>query len=149
MSGSKFLYVTFIRSTPEKVWEALIKPEFAQTYWFGMWIESDWKKGSPWKLIKADGFVADEGEVLEIERPRKLVLKWRNVFRPELAEEGFARATLEIEPAGESVKLTVTHEMDTPGSKLIEAVAGGWPAILSSLKSLLETGAALPRPTSV
>jgi hypothetical protein len=72
------------------------------------------------------------------------VLKWRNEFRPELKAEGYSRCTLEIEPAGEAVKLTVTHEIDKPVSKLIDAVSGGWPMILSSLKSLLETGSPLP-----
>jgi uncharacterized protein YndB with AHSA1/START domain len=106
--------------------------------------ETDWKAGSPWKLVFPDGRVADTGEVAEIEKPRRLVLRWRNELRPELHEEGYARCVMEIEPAGEVVKLTITHEIDRPGSKLIEAVSGGWPRILSSLKTLLETGMALP-----
>ncbi|HVX11616.1 MAG TPA: SRPBCC domain-containing protein, partial [Pirellulales bacterium] len=90
-----------------------------------------------------DGRVADSGEVLEIEPPRRLVLSWRNEFKPELRVEGYSRLTYELEQMGETVKLTVIHEMDKPGSKLIEAVSGGWPHILASLKSLLETGEAL------
>ena len=89
-----------------------------------------------------DGRVADSGEVLEIEPYRRLVLRWRNEFS-ELREEGYSRMTYELEPVGESVKLTIVHEMDKPGSKLIEAVSGGWPHILASLKSLLETGESL------
>ncbi len=85
----------------------------------------------------------DAGEVLEIDPPRRLVLKWRNEFRPELRAEGYSRCTMELEPAGDAVKLTVTHEMDAPGSKFIAAVSGGWPMILSSLKSLIETGESL------
>jgi uncharacterized protein YndB with AHSA1/START domain len=93
--------------------------------------------------MKPDGGVADTGEVLEIDQPRKLVLSWRNEFRPELREEGHSRLTYELEQMGDSVKLTVLHEIDKPDSKLIQAVSGGWPAILSSLKSLLETGESL------
>jgi uncharacterized protein YndB with AHSA1/START domain len=91
----------------------------------------------------SDGRVADAGEVLEIDPPKRLVLKWRNEFRPELHDEGFSRATFELEHLDGVVKLTVIHEIDVPGSKFIEAVSAGWPAILSSLKSLLETGEAL------
>ena len=90
-----------------------------------------------------DGRVGDSGEVLEIEPGRRLVLSWRNEFKPELRAEGYSRATFELEPQGTSVKLTVIHEIDKPGSKFIEAVSGGWPHILASLKSLLETGKSL------
>ena len=141
---SSFVYVTYIRTTPEKLWAALTTPEFIKKYWFGMNIETDWKAGSAWKLVFPDGRVADTGEVVEIVKPRRLVLRWRNQFRPELHEEGDARCMIEIEPVGELVKLTITHEIDKPGSKLIDAVSGGWPKILSSLKTLLETGSALP-----
>jgi uncharacterized protein YndB with AHSA1/START domain len=140
----KFVYVTYIRTTPEKLWDALTKPEFTKAYWFGMRQDCDWKAGSPWKLIFADGKVADAGSVVEIDRPRRLVLSWRNEFMPEMKAEGATRATIELEPAGETVKLTVTHEIDRDNSKFIGAVANGWPKILSSLKSLLETGSALP-----
>src|SRR4030095_13880618 len=90
-----------------------------------------------------DGRTADSGEILEIEPPRKLVLTWRNEFMPELQAEGHSRVTYELEQVGESVKLTVIHEMDKPESKLIEAVSSDWPHILASLKSLLETGESL------
>jgi uncharacterized protein YndB with AHSA1/START domain len=87
--------------------------------------------------------VGDSGEVVAIERPRRLVLLWRNEFMPELRDEGYSRATFEIEPVGDTVRLTVTHEMDRERSKLIDSASNGWPAILSSLKSFLETGDAL------
>jgi uncharacterized protein YndB with AHSA1/START domain len=87
------------------------------------------------------GEFADAGEVIEAEAPRRLVLRWRNEFKPELKSEGYSRCTIELEPVGDAVKLTVTHELDGPGSKFIDAVSGGWPRILSNLKSLLETGA--------
>jgi uncharacterized protein YndB with AHSA1/START domain len=144
MADSKFVYVTYIRTTPEKLWDALTKPEFNRQYWFGAYQETSWKPGSPWKLMIPDGRVADSGEVLEVDRPRRLVLKWRNEFQPQLREEGYSRATFTLEPADDVVKLTVTHEMDHAGSKFIDGVANGWPPILSSLKSLLETGESIP-----
>jgi uncharacterized protein YndB with AHSA1/START domain len=141
---SQYVYVTYIRTTQQKVWEALTKPEFQKTYWFGMHQETDWKPGSPWKLQFSDGRIADAGEVVEVDPPNRLVLKWRNEFRPELTAEGFSRCTMELASEGELVKLSITHTMDRENSKLIEAVSGGWPRILSSLKSLLETGESLP-----
>jgi uncharacterized protein YndB with AHSA1/START domain len=138
--GSSFVYVTFIRTSAERLWAALTSDEFTVRYWFGMRIETDWRVGSPWRLVFPDGRVADTGEIVEIEPPRRLVLAWRNEFRPELKAEGYARCTIKIEPLNDAVKLTITHVMDRPGSKLIEAVGGGWPRIVSNLKSLLETG---------
>jgi len=145
--SDKFVYVTYIRTTPEKLWDALTKPEFTRAYWFGVSVDCSWKAGAPWRLIFRDGTVGDTGEVLEVDRPRRLVLKWRNEFKPELKAEGFSRASFELEPTGDTVKLTVTHEMERKGSKLIEAVSTGWPSVLSSLKSLMETGKALERPS--
>jgi uncharacterized protein YndB with AHSA1/START domain len=143
MSSKRFVYVTYIRTTPEKVWDALLDPKFNREFWFGSWQDSTWTKGAPWKLTYPDGRVTDVGEVVEIEKPKRLVLKWRNEFRPELREEGYSRCTFELEPVADTVRLTVVHEIDRPKSKLIEAVSGGWPKVLSSLKSLLETGRAL------
>jgi len=143
MAESRFVYVTFIRTTPEKLWQALIDPQFTRQWWCETHQECDWKPGSTWKLMIPDGRVGDAGEVLEIEPERRLVLKWRNEFIPELKAEGYSRMTCEIEPAGEAVKLTIIHEMDRPDSKLINGVSSGWPHILASLKSLLETGESL------
>lgn len=143
MAGDRFVYVIYIRTTQEKVWEALTKPEFTRAYWCETWHDTTWEPGSAWKLMIPDGRVADGGEVIEIEKPRRLVLNWRNEFLPEMRAEGYSRCTFELEPSGDAVKLTVTHEIDKPKSKLIEGVSSGWPAILSSLKSLLETGEAL------
>jgi len=137
---SSFVYVTYIRTTPEKLWAALTTSEFMKKYWFGMNIETDWKVGSPWKLIFPDGRIADAGEIVEFDRPRRIVLKWRNQFRPELSAEGSARCSIELLPQDGAVKLTISHTIERADSKLIEAVSGGWPRILSNLKSLLETG---------
>jgi len=139
----RFVYVTFVRTTPERLWQALIEPEFTRQYWAGTWQESEWKVGAAWRIMIPDGRVADSGEIIEIDAPRRLVLTWRNEFRPELHAEGYSRLSYVIEQQGDMVKLTVTHEIDRPESKFIEAVSSGWPAILSSLKSLLETGESL------
>jgi uncharacterized protein YndB with AHSA1/START domain len=140
MADSRFVYVTYIRTTPEKLWRALTEPESTKQIWAETWQECEWKEGSPWRLMIPDGRVGDSGEVLEIEPGRRLVVSWRNEFKPELHAEGYSRMTWELEPMDGVVKLTLIHEMDRPGSKLIDAVSGGWPMILASLKSLLETG---------
>ena len=148
MAQTKFVYVTFIRTTPEKLWDALTQPDFNRAYWFGMWQDCEWKQGSTWQLKFSDGRVADAGEVVSVDRPRRIVIAWRNEWKPELKDEGFSRATFDLEPQGDTVKLTVTHEMERDGAKLIDAVSIGWPSVLSSLKSLLETGKALERPAA-
>lgn len=140
VAGTTFVYVTFIRTTPEQLWAALTSPDFMKKFWFGMHHETDWKAGSSWRLVFPDGRIADTGEIVEIDPQRRLVLKWRNEFRPELKSEGYSRCTVELEPLAGAVKLTITHVIDRAESKFIEAVSGGWPRILSNLKSLLETG---------
>jgi uncharacterized protein YndB with AHSA1/START domain len=143
MASSRFVYVTFIRTTPKKIWQALTDPAFTRQYWCETHQESEWKPGAAWRIMKPDGKIADSGEIVEIEPERRLVLKWRNEFMPDLRAEGYSRLTYELERVGESVKLTVIHEMDKPDSKFIGAVSTGWPHILASLKSLLETGESL------
>jgi uncharacterized protein YndB with AHSA1/START domain len=139
----RFVYVTYIRTTPEKLWQALTDTAFTREYWWGMFLESDWKVGSSWAMKFADGRPNTSGEVLESDPPHRLVLDWRNEFNVEVIGDGPARATFDIEQMGEMVKLTVTHE---GGAKLIEVVSGGWPKVLASLKSFIETGKALPNP---
>jgi uncharacterized protein YndB with AHSA1/START domain len=87
-----------------------------------------------------DGRVADTGEIVEVEPAKRLVLKWRNEFRPELKAEGYSQCVFQIEPVGNATKLSITHTIDVENAKFIDAVSGGWPRILSNLKSLLETG---------
>jgi uncharacterized protein YndB with AHSA1/START domain len=137
---SQFVYVTFIRTTPAKLWEALTEPEFIRQYWFDTNVECGWKKGSPWKMSRPDGTLTDTGEILEIDPPRRIVIRWQNEWSADLKAEGLSRCTFDLEPVDNAVKLTITHEIDRPDSKLITAVSGGWPRILSNLKSLLETG---------
>jgi uncharacterized protein YndB with AHSA1/START domain len=137
---SSFAYVTFIRTTPEKLWSALTDPEQMQSYWFGMHFKTDWKKGSGWQMLFPDGRVADSGQILELDPPKRIQLRWCNEFRPELKAEGFALCTIELEPYGSSVRLAISHTIERAESKFIQAVSGGWPKVLSNLKSLLETG---------
>jgi uncharacterized protein YndB with AHSA1/START domain len=143
MAESQFVYVIYIRTTPGKLWQALIEPEFTRQFWAETWQESEWKPGASWRIMIPDGRVADTGEILEFEPYRRIVLTWRNEFKPELRAEGYSRLTYELDQQKDSVKLTVLHEIDKTGSKFIQAVSQGWPPILSSLKSLLETGEAL------
>ena len=143
MAETRFVYVTYIRTTPAKLWQALLQPEFTRQYWAKTWQDCAWQVGSPWRLMIPDGRIGDAGEIREFEPERRLMLTWRCEFKPELREEGYSRLTYELEEMGESVKLTLIHEIDRPQSKLIEAVSEGWPHLLASLKSLLETGAPL------
>jgi uncharacterized protein YndB with AHSA1/START domain len=145
--SSKFVYVIYIRTTPEKLWNALTRPEFMRQYFYNAWAECDWKIGSSWKLMMPDGGVADAGEVLEIDPPNRLVLSWRNEFQPQLKAEGFTRCSFELSQSAEMTRLIVNHEMERAGSKMIEGVSDGWPKILSSLKSLIETGKAFSETT--
>jgi uncharacterized protein YndB with AHSA1/START domain len=146
-ASKSFVYVTYIKTTPERLWTALTSADFVRQYWFGVTAEAEWKVGGAWKLIYPDGTVTDTGEIVAFEPRKRLAIRWRNEFRPELKAEGWSNCAMEIEPApGESVKLTVTHTMERDGQKFIAAVSGGWPQVLSNLKSLLETGSAVLPP---
>ena len=142
MARSTFVYVSYIRTTPEKLWSALTDDvEFMKQYWFGTYCESAWTPGSSWKMVHPNGSITDAGEIVEAEPPRRLVIRWQNQFKPELKAEGESLCTMEIESSGSAVKLSITHTIERDPSKLIVAVSGGWPKIISNLKSLLETGA--------
>jgi uncharacterized protein YndB with AHSA1/START domain len=140
MARSTFVYVTYIRTTPQKLWSALTDAAFMKQYWFGMHCESEWRTGSAWKLLSSAGEVFDAGEIVEADPPRRLVIRWQHQNKPELKAEGASLCTMELEPTAGAVKLSVTHTIERDASKLITAVSGGWPKILSNLKSLLETG---------
>ena len=112
-------------------------------YWFGVRCESRWTVGSPWKMVSSDGGVSDAGEIVEAEPPMRLVIRWRHQRNPDLTAEGDSLCTMELEQSGAVVKLSITHTLEREPSKLITAVSGGWPKILSNLKSLLETGSIL------
>ena len=140
MAKSTFLYVTYIRTTPEKLWWALTDGEFMKQYWFGMRGESDFKAGSPWKLVSGDGDVWDSGAIVEADPHKRMVIRWHHQKKPELKAEGPSLCTIELQPEAGAVKLTITHTIEREGSKVINAVSGGWPKVISNLKSLLETG---------
>ena len=146
MSKPEFVYVTYIETTPEKLWEALTSSAFTRQYWFDTEVRSDWKVGSPFALVMG-GKVTDTGEILEADRPRRLSYTFKHELMEEMRNEAATKVVFTLAPFGNLVKLTVTHEIGRPKSKFIEAVSTGWPAILSSLKSLLETGTPLARPT--
>lgn len=154
VSRTAFSYVTYIRTTPERLWRALTEPVFIRRYFEGGGPASDWKVGSPvrWKM-DADGDYHDWGQrVLESEPYRRLSYTWHN-YQPEMAamfgwsdeklaelqQEKLSKVTFEIEPARSAVKLTVLHEDFEPDSEMLKGVSEGWPAILANLKSLLET----------
>lgn len=140
MTRSSFVYVTYIQTTPQKLWFALTDAEFIKQYWFGMHCESEWKPGTSWKLVSSEGRIFDEGEIVEADEPRRLVIRWQHRLRPELSAEGASLCTMELEAIGPAVKLSITHAIERSPSQLIDAVSGGWPKILSNLKSLLENG---------
>ena len=141
MAKSTFIYVTYIRTTPEKLWSALTEDvEFMKQYWFGSHCESRWTAGSSWKLVHPDGRITDAGEIVEAEAPRRLVIRWQHQDKPELKAEGESLCTIELESSGSAVKLSIHHTIDRDPSKLIDAVSGGWPKVLSNLKSMLESG---------
>ena len=141
MKKNQLVYVTFIRTTPKKLWDALTKPEFARQYWAGNGNISDWKRGSNWQHVKEGkkDMVRIIGEVLECKPPKRLVLTWIDPDDP--SEK--SRVTFEIERLKDVVSLRVTHTGLTPRSGMEKGVSWGWPRVLSSLKSFLETGEGL------
>ena len=143
MPRSRFLYVIYIAASAETVWKALLDGEFTRQYWEHENV-SDWTPGSAWEHRRADGDrkVAILGEVLEASPPNRLVITWA-----EPSDRGrkdrHSRVTFEIEPVADMVRLTITHDDLEPGSAMERKITDGWPRVLSSLKSLLETGRAL------
>ena len=145
MSKPEFVYVTYIETTPEKLWEALTSSAFTRQYWFGAEVRSDWSLGSPFALL-LDGEVTDSGEILESDPPRRLSYSFKHHKFAELRSEPISRVVFTIEPFGSLVRLTVLHDGFVEGGKYLGAVSNGWPAILSGLKSLLERGKVLAIP---
>jgi uncharacterized protein YndB with AHSA1/START domain len=140
MNDAKFVYVIYIAATAEKVWQALIDGEMTRQYWQHDNV-SDWKPGSKWQHRRLDGDKQPRivGNVLESVPPKRLVLSWA-LPANEADKSKHSRVTLEVEPVADMVRLTVTHEELEPGSDMLRGISGGWPRVLSSLKSFLETG---------
>ncbi len=139
MNKPTLVYTTYIRSTPVKVWEAITKPEFTRQYWAGLANVSDWKPGSKWEHMSKENEAWVTGKVVECDPPKRLVLTWADP--DDLADE--SRVTFEIEMIKDSVRLVVTHDEFKAGSSMAGKVNEGWPRVLSSLKSFLETGQGL------
>jgi uncharacterized protein YndB with AHSA1/START domain len=145
MPKPSFVYVTYIASTPEKVFTAITDPEITQRYWSGMRNVSDWRVGSAWQHQPAkdptDVYIV--GKVLESDPPRKLVLSWAD---PDDAAdpEKVSRVTFEIGEYKGSVRLKGRHEELEPDSSMLKGISSGWPFVLASLKSILETSSGLP-----
>ena len=145
MRKPEFVYVTYIETTPEKLWEALTSSEFSKRYWFDTEVKSDWKVGSPFALVM-NGTTTDVGEILQVDRPRRLSYTFHHVLSEAARKERPTKVTFNLEPHGKLVKLTLTHEDFEDGSVILDGISKGWPAILASLKTLLETGETLPQP---
>lgn len=137
---TSFVYVTYIRSTPEKVFEAIMKPEITRLYW-GHENVSTWEPGSPWQHVRANDErkVNIVGKVVEVLPPRRLVISWASPTEAD-NPESYSRVSFDIEAYDDMVRLTVTHDELEAGSGMEKGISKGWPIVLSSLKSLLETG---------
>jgi uncharacterized protein YndB with AHSA1/START domain len=137
---SDFVYVTYIKTTPQKVWDAITTPEFTRQYW-GKAIVSDWRRGSKWDMVNLDqaGSVNMTGEVMECDPPSRLVISWVKPENHGNTSET-SRVTFEIELDGGMVRLKVIHDQLQPGSAMEQGITGGWPRVLCGLKTLLETG---------
>ena len=142
MTDTAFVYVTYIATTAQRMWESIVRPEFAREYW-GHENVSDWKVGSRWEHVEPkSGKVRVVGKVTEFDPPRRLVMTWVDpALEADPAQH--SRVTFELESIADMVRLTVTHDGLLPGSPMEKGVTNGWPRVLSSLKSFLETGKAL------
>ena len=138
-----YVYVTYIASTPEKVFEAITKPDLARRYW-GHENVSDWKPGSKWEHVRANDERTVElvGKVVETSPPTRLVITWANASQA-ADPDAYSRVTFDIEPYDDMVRLTVRHDELQAGSGMANGIQKGWPIVLSSLKSFLETGRGL------
>jgi uncharacterized protein YndB with AHSA1/START domain len=141
MSKPEFVYTTYIETSAEKLWQALTDGDFTERYWFGHRVSSDWEPGSPYKFVH-QGADSIEGNVLMADPCTRLVYSW-NECMPKSKRERTSRVTFDLEPRGKVVKLTVTHDNLDEGGKTFRDISGGWPMVLASLKSLLETGRVL------
>jgi uncharacterized protein YndB with AHSA1/START domain len=141
------VFEIYIKTTPERLWEAITDSEMRSKYQFGCQVSSDWTVGSRYEQKIPDGRLLGEGENLEIDPPRRLVQSMRALWGDDVKSEGTSRVTWEIAPVGDSCRLTVTHDQLREGAN--DQLYGGWPMILSGLKTLLETGELLTTPGSL
>ena len=144
MDRPRHVYQVFIRTEPEQVWQAITDPAFTERFFFQTRVAAEWQPGAPIKYWMRDGALAVEGEVLEAEPPRRLVTTWAFRGNPETEVDPPSRVTWEIEPMAGMCRLTLVHDDFPSETATFKSVGGGWPLVLSSLKSLLETGEPLP-----
>ena len=142
MSKPEFVYTTYIETTPEKLWQALTDGDLTERYWFGHRVASDWKVGSPYQFAK-QGAPSIVGKVLVSEPHKRLAYSW-DPCSSDAKRERTSRVTFDLEPHGRIIKLTVRHDELDEGGKTLRDISGGWPMVIASLKSLLETGHAMP-----
>jgi len=142
MNSQKFVYVTYIATTPEKLWNALTQPKFTEQYWFNTVAESTWAPGSTIKFKRGSELIVS-GKVIESRPYTRLSYTWVHEKDDGKYRNETSQVTFEIEPSGDTVKLTVLHDGFESGSKVFGMISTGWPMVLASLKSLLETGQAL------
>jgi uncharacterized protein YndB with AHSA1/START domain len=141
------VYEIYIKTTPERLWQAITDNDMRQQYNFGVGVNSDWTPGSRYEGVHPRAAALVEGENLEVEPPRRLVQSFAALWSEDVKREGTSRVTWEIEPVGDSCRLTVTHDELREGAN--DELYGGWPMILSGLKTLLETGEQLTTPGSL
>ena len=142
------VFEIYIKTTAERLWEAITDPEIRSKYNFGARVASDWTPGSSIEMSAMDGaFPLGDGEVVEVDPPRRLVQTMRALWSDDVKSEGFSRVTWDIEPVGDSCRLTVTHDQLRDGAN--DELYGGWPMIVSGLKTWLETGELLTTPGSL
>jgi uncharacterized protein YndB with AHSA1/START domain len=142
------VFEIYIKTTPERLWEAITDNGMRQKYNFGVGVTSDWTPGSAYEGVHPGaGITIAEGENLEVDPPRRLVQSFNALWSDDVKREGTSRVTWEIEPVGDSCRLTVIHDELRDGAH--EELYGGWPQILSGLKTLLETGETLTTPGSL
>jgi uncharacterized protein YndB with AHSA1/START domain len=139
MSKPTFAYVTYIATAPEKLWQALTDGNFTQRYWAGIRLDSAWAPGAS-VTFRMDDEVYNTGVVLAYEPYRRLSYSWKVEIHEDFRRERPSRVTFELEPIGSEVKLIVTHDDFDPDSKVYESISHGWPMVMASLKSFLETG---------
>ena len=141
------VFEIYIKTTPERLWEAITDSEMRSKYQFGCQVTSDWTTGSRYEQRTPDGAVLGEGQNLEVDPPRRLVQSMKALWGEDVKSEGTSRVTWEITPVGDSCRLTVTHDQLREGAN--DQLYGGWPMILSGLKTLVETGELLTTPGSL
>ena len=143
MDRPRHVFQVYIRTTPERLWQAITDPGFTERYFFQTRVEANWASGERLRYFERDGSLVVEGEVIAAEPPRRLVTTWAFRHDPEVASDPPSRVTWEIEPLGDTCKLTLVHDDFPSENATFRSVVQGWPLVLSSLKSLLETGQAL------